>query len=677
MAVGERRYRPERLAARLPAVAPVLPAALLGVGVVVALGASGGGYAPTAWYPAALFLLALLAVTLLARPGSGGPPRPVVVAVCLLGAYALWSHLSIAWADDQGAAVQGAARALLYAVAFALFALWPLDGRSAWVVTGAFGLGIAGLGLVELLRLDAASEPAEFFIDRRLSEPVGYHNANVALWFLGFWPCLVLAARREVPVPLRALGLGGAGLLLGLALMGQSRGWFFTLPVALAFFVLVVPGRARALVALALTALAGLVMAGPVLDVHDGFTIGPELNALVDDAARTILLASGALAAVGLGVALLDRNVEPRPAVARAASRVVGVLAVVAVLGAAAVWVARSGDPVDEVSDAWEEFKRGELPRQDESRFTASLGSGRYDIWRVAWERFEEEPLTGIGADNFQQDYLQRGRTLERPVHPHSLEIRVLSQTGLAGALLLLSALVAAGMAAARARRRGPPAAAAPVAAATTVFAYWLLHGSVDWFWEIPALGVGAFAMLGVAAAVAPRSEGAPARSRRVRVGALAAGWLCVAVAAVVLALGWVAERRVERAFDIWRTDPAGARSELDSAAGLNPFSSWPALVAGSIAVERGELERARAAFRDALERNPREHYALLELGAIASELGDRRTALARLREAARLSPRDRITAQALREVRRGETVKTRVLGNRILAAARLVSAPD
>jgi O-antigen ligase/polysaccharide polymerase Wzy-like membrane protein len=661
----------------------VLPAALVGVGVVVALGASGGGYEPTAWYPAALFLLALLAVTLLARPGRGRPPRAVVAALSLLAAYALWSHLSIAWADDQGAAVQGAGRALLYAVVFALFALWPLDSRSAWIVTGAFGLGVAGLGLVELLRLDAASEPAGFFIDRRLSEPVGYHNANVALWFIGFWPCLVLAARREVPAPLRAVGLAGAGLLLGLALMGQSRGWLFSLPVVLAFFVAVVPGRARVLVALALTGLAGLVMAGPVLDVHDGFTTGPELNELVGDAARTILLASGALAAIGLGLALLDRNVQPRPEMARAAGRAVGVLAAVAVVGAAAVWVARSGDPVDEVSDAWEEFKSGELPRQDESRFTGSLGSGRYDMWRVAWERFEEEPLTGIGADNFQQDYLQRGRTVERPVHPHSLEIRVLSQTGVVGAILLLGAVACAGAAAARARRRAPPAFAAPVAAAMTVFAYWLVHGSVDWFWEIPALGAGAFAMLGVAVAAAPRAEGGPdlaggpRLSKRARAAALAGGGLCLVAAAVVLGVGWIAERHVDRALDIWRTAPDEARSELDSAADLNPFTSWPALVSGSIAIERGELQRARAAFQAALERNPREHYALLELGAIASELGDRRTALVRLRQAARLSPRDRITAATLRDVRRGRTVDTRELGRRILAAARLVSAPD
>jgi tetratricopeptide (TPR) repeat protein len=677
MAVRERRYRPGRRAARLPPIAPTLPAALLGVGVVVALGAAGGGYEPKTWYPAALFLLALLAVALVARPGGGRPPPAVLAAVGLLAGYAVWSHLSIAWADDQGAAVQGAGRALLYAVVLALFALWPLDGRSAYVVVGAFGLGVAGLGLVELLELAAASEPAGSFIDRRLSEPVGYHNANVALWSLGLWPCVVLAARREVPPPLRALALAGGGLLLGLALMGQSRGWFFSLPVVLAFLLAVVPGRARAAVTLVALGVAALAMAGPVLDVHDSFTTGDELNALVDDAARAILLASAVLGALGLAVALVDRRAEPRPALARAAGRAVAVLAAVALAAGAVAWIARTGDPVDTVSDAWQEFKRGELPRAGESRFTASLGSGRYDIWRVAWDRFEEEPLTGIGADNFQQDYLRRGRTLERPVHPHSLEIRTLSQTGVVGGLLLLGAIAAAGVAAVTARRRAGALAAAPVAAALTVFAYWLVHGSVDWFWEIPALGAGAFAMLGVAAAAAPRPECRAEQARGLRVAAIAATGLALLLAGVVLGLGWLSERRVQRAFDIWRTDPAGARAELDAAADLNPWSSEPALVAGTIAVERGELALARREFLAALERDPREHYAVLELGAIASQLGDRRAALARLREAARLSPRDRVTAVYLRAIRRGERVDARELGDRLLAAARQVAAPD
>ena len=569
MAVESRRYRLPRLPAA-PRPAPALPAALLAVAAALVLAVSGGGYEPKVWYPAALFLLGLLVVSLVAMPGAGRPPRAALAAAGLLFAYAAWSHLSIAWADDQGAAVEGAGRALLYALVFAPFALWPLDGRSAYVVVGALGLGIAAIGLVELIKLDASSEPAPFFVDRRLSEPVGYHNGNAALWFIGFWPCVVLAARREVPPLLRGLGLGGACLLLGLALMGQSRGWFFSLPVVTAFFIAVVPGRARAIVTLVALAAAALAMADPVLDLHDSFSPGGELPELVDGAAGAVMLGSAVLALLGLGVGLIDRRVAPPAAVASVARRAVAALAAIAVVAAVAVWIERSGNPVDTVSDAWAEFKRGDLPQPGEPRFTASLGSGRYDIWRVAWERFEEEPLGGIGADNFQQDYLERGRTLEQPVHPHSLELRILSQTGIVGALLLLGALVAAGAAAASARRRASWPAAPAVAAALTAFAYWLVHGSVDWFWELPGLSAAAFAMLGVAVACAPRRAGRTA-ARGGRWAARAAGGLCLLLAAGVLGAGWLAELRVGHALEVWRSDPAAARDELDAAADLNP----------------------------------------------------------------------------------------------------------
>jgi tetratricopeptide (TPR) repeat protein len=659
MAVRERRYRPGRRAARLPPIAPTLPAAVLGVGVVVALGAAGGGYEPKTWYPAALFLLALLAVALVARPGGGRPPPAVLAAVGLLAGYAVWSHLSIAWADDQGAAVQGAGRALLYAVVLALFALWPLDGRSAYVVVGAFGLGVAGLGLVELLELAAASEPAGSFIDRRLSEPVGYHNANVALWSLGLWPCVVLAARREVPPPLRALALAGGGLLLGLALMGQSRGWFFSLPVVLAFLLAVVPGRARAAVTLVALGVAALAMAGPVLDVHDSFTTGDELNALVDDAARAILLASAVLGALGLAVALVDRRAEPRPALARAAGRAVAVLAAVALAAGAVAWIARTGDPVDTVSDAWQEFKRGELPRAGESRFTASLGSGRYDIWRVAWDRFEEEPLTGIGADNFQQDYLRRGRTLERPVHPHSLEIRTLSQTGVVGGLLLLAAIAAAGVAAVTARRRAGALAAAPVAAALTVFAYWLVHGSVDWFWEIAGLGAPAVAAIGIAASLAREPSGASAGAGR-RGGVVAV--VLALLAAATLAPPWLSAKEVQAAASTWRVEPATAFDRLERARTLNPLSDNPDLVAGAIASRLGDRARMRSAFSRALDRNPYNWYAHLELAVVDALEGRRRDALRRLAEARRLTPTEPGIALVTSQVRTGEPISLAAL---------------
>ena len=62
------------------------------------------------------------------------------------------------------------------------------------MLLGALGLGIAGIGLVELLRADAAAQPLGFFFDVRLSEPAGYINANVALWTVGLLPCLFLAS---------------------------------------------------------------------------------------------------------------------------------------------------------------------------------------------------------------------------------------------------------------------------------------------------------------------------------------------------------------------------------------------------------------------------------------------------------------------------------------------------
>jgi O-antigen ligase/polysaccharide polymerase Wzy-like membrane protein len=686
MAEGARRYRLTWLVETLRR-SPALATGAIGLSATLALAADEGGYEASSWYPAALFLLGLLAVTLIVRPGSGRPPPAAMAAAGLLLAYAVWSYLSISWADDQGVAVDGAGRALLYAVTFALFALWALDGRAGLMLVGLLGLGIAGIGLVELLKLGTAEDPGAFFIDKRLAEPVGYHNGNVALWFTGFWPCAMLAARREVPALLRGLALGGTGLLVGLALMGQSRGWFFSVPLVLCFFVAVAPGRGRVIAVLLASALAGLAMAGPVLDVYGAIEAGEGLAGRVDSAAHAILLAAGTLTVIGFGAGLLDRRVSVPASVARATSRALVALAVLAVLTAGAVAIVTTGDPVDSISDAWSEFKRGELPAGGETRFTASLGSGRYDIWRVAWSRFEAEPLHGIGADNFQQDYLADGKTLELPRFPHSVELRVLSQTGLVGALLLLGALVAAAAAALGARRHDPGPGAAAVAAASTVCLYWLVHGSVDWFWELPGLGCAAFAMLGVAVGLAPRRAGrgvgpatkSPAASGRpmaLTVVLAAAGAIAALAATLALALPWLAERRVSRAVEIYRASPAAAYEELSRAGSLNPLSSRAPLVAATIALELDDLARAREDFRRALERNPRDQYAHLELGLIAAQAGRRREALAHLSRAAQLSPRDATTRRVLTATRRGRTVNLHKVNARIRKRAKKVVQP-
>ncbi len=268
--------------------------------------------------------------------------------------------------------------------------------------------------------------------------------------------------------------------------------------------------------------------------------------------------------------------------------------------------------------------------------------------------------MRGVGADNFAQDYAQRGRALEFPSYVHSIEMRTLLHTGIVGALLLAVAIGAALLGALQAARAAPPLAAAAAAAAAMVFLHWLVQGSADWFWEFPALGGAAFAMLGVACGALPRRD-AVARERpaprALRLAPAAAGAAVLVASCVSLAGPWMSAIETQRAGRVWPVDANAAFRQLDLAADLNPLSSRPALTKGTIALRLGRLDRARAAFTQAVERDPRDAYAPLALGAIASRRGDRAQALAHLRRAASLNRQDGITKAALDTVRAGRPI--------------------
>ena len=645
----------------LRAAVALSPAAIFGALALVplfVLSAVKGGFFPQEWYPAALFLVALLLVALIALPSGASPPALVLVAAGALVGYALWSYLTIAWADQRADAWDGANRTAMYAVLFAIFALWRIRARAAVWLVGAFAIGVAAIGLVELLSA-ASGDPTTHFIDGRLAEPVGYANANAALWSSAFWPCIVLGSRRETGPLLRALFVGAAVLLGGLALMGQSRGWLFALPVVALLFLLLTPQRVRTTLTLALALGAVGVAVPAILDVYD--TAGPPLAGAMDDATVAIIGAAAVAAALAGMAALADRfQRRPSPSVDRWAGRVLAGVVGAAIAIGTIVYVAERGSPFTDVADAWEEFKTTGTPGGGESRLDLRLGSNRYDFWTVAWDEFAGAPIGGIGADNFQQAYLAKARSGEQPRYPHSVELRTLSQTGLVGAALLGTAMVAALLAALRALRwrRGPAQAAA--AAGTGVFVYWFVHGSVDWFWEVPALGGAAFALLGLAAGLAPRrAAGRPARRR----APIAAGvWAIPAgVAALILAWSlaapWLADRYTDQALDLWTSDSGRAFDKLDRAASLNRLSPDPDYAAGSIALRLDMPEEAIVRFTEAVEREPGDSAAHLELGAILFNEGEEDEGLEHLREARRLDPRDEIIRGALRRAQRGREI--------------------
>jgi tetratricopeptide (TPR) repeat protein len=706
-----------KLSASLRASPATVPA-LAALALMVVWARSQAGYPVTHWAPGALIVLVLFAIALGAvRVRIAEVPRPVLIALGALAAYTVLSYLSILWAANTGDAWEGANRTLLYLLVFALFALWRQRGRSAALLLCVWTIALIVLAAYTALHLSGASGAHlhAMLPGGRLDYPTGYPNANAAQWLMAFWPALLLARSEQLPWGIRGLLAGGAVLLAEVALLSQSRGSIYATPVMVVLVLALLPGRIRTF-ALLLPVVAGIAVAAPAV-LHVGDRL--EREAVVPATLHTAIASMFAAAlAVGLVVALGAYIESLRPFSRKSRKRIyAGMRAValltlvVGVVGGLAV----AGNPIARIEKGWHSFKGGySSDNTSGSRLVSGLGSNRYDFFRVALDEFTAHPIVGIGADNFQQQYLARGRSDETPHYPHSVELRTLSQTGLVGALIALIGLGGALLAATRALRRAKPLAGDVAAAALAGFGYWVVHGSFDWFWEFAGLGAAAFALLGIACALAPRRVGSVGvervpeaaepgtkaaepgtdaaepgtdaaepepeaakptlgevgRGRRGRWLALGAGLLVALAAAISLAAPWLSQLEVQSAAHIWTSSPQTAYARLRDAARLNPLSDEAALLAGSIALRYGELPYAQQQFSLALGRDPGDAYAALERGAIASAEGQHALALDLLGRAVRLEPREPLAREALMLVREGHRLSVEELNRSILLKA-------
>ena len=613
-----------------------LPLALALVALVW-IAADDGGFESTTWYPAALLVTAILAVTTLALPDA--PLRgAALVAAVALGGFALWSYATILWADDGGAAWHGANLTLFYAVVFLLFATCRPSERTVTWILSALTATIAGMGLVIVWRASRSEAAADAaFLYGRLSSPTGYPNATASLFALSGWLGLGLAAARSAPHVARSVALASSGVAFGLCVVAQSRGWTFTTPVVLVVFLVLYPRRLQAAAAAAAVAVALAVALPTLLDVFrvDGAVRSEALM----DAVVVLGIAAAVLAAVGAALPLLDRIELPR--VVRRALLVVGVVLAVGGL----VTFAVRDDPAGRVRTGWHQFTQ-DRNAVSSATHLVGLGSNRYDFWRVGLGEFRRHPISGIGSDNFAIPYVADRRSGEQPLYPHSLWVRTLSQTGVVGTVLLLIAVGAALWAALR-RNRSPVQVAL-----VTGFVAWFLHAQGDWLWEMPANGAMAFGLLGIAVGMSSRGAASP-------VGASRRAWPwvvvgCAAVGALALAPPWLAARYEVSALATWQTSPDAAIEDLRRAASLNPLSDRPWVIAGAIASRNDDYPSMRRHFAAAVERNPRNWYSRLELAVAAALTGDRRLALTEVSQARALNPNDAVLARVARTIRSG-----------------------
>jgi hypothetical protein len=589
-----------------------------------------GGYDAETWYWGALAALGLMAATAIMLGGSLRLHRASAVAISLFGLYVAWSYLSITWAQSPGDALQGSNRALLYLLVFSLMLLLPWTPKAALLALLTFVIGVGVIGIVLLFRLASQSDVASLVIQGRLSAPTGYFNATAALFTVGALPAIVLATRRELPGPLRGLLLAFACTDLQLALIVQSRGWLFTLPLVIIAAIAVVPDRLRVAVAAIIPIVGSVVPVHRLFDVYQQSS-GVALTHAAGRAGQAALLICLAAFVLGTLLAWGDSLIKP-PSLSRSGKRVIGItVTVIAVAGAGSAFVvATHGHPVKFIVRQWNGFSHTQVTSSSQSHFE-DVGSGRYDFWRVALDAVLAHPIGGLGQDNFADYYVKHRRTNEEPSWTHSLELRLLAHTGFVGFGLFVAFLVAAGRLAYRGRRRPDSLTRVIAGAALLPLVVWLIHGSVDWFWEMPALSAPALGFLGIAGSLASSRAGpqpvtrstarSPHRLRR-RLS-LGAGAVALVAGVVVLGFPYLSVREVSLASDIQATNPTAALADLSRAASLNPLDADPGRIAGTIALTAGKNRIAAQRFRQSISAEPGGWFSWLGAGLAASALGD------------------------------------------------------
>lgn len=649
---------------------PLLPAVLI-AGVWTSWTAAEGAYFPSAWYPSGIAIVVLLAVLLVSEGSRIPQSRPLRMGLGLLAAFVLWSFLSILWGASPGNALEESNRLLVLLAAVVCVAVLPWSERSATVLVVAWALGVAGVMAIDLIgAISAGEEVRGRFIAGRYLGPTGYPNASAAICAMALCPALLLASRRDVRAPFQVGLVALAVFLLEYSLLPQSRAALIGLVVAAMIALALAPDRLRLLGRLLIVGGAAAVAIGPIYDVYSVAVeiyngSDEQLAPVVDEAGRSIALTVGGAAVAMALLAGLERLIRPHRSVVRGIRLGTAGVTIVVALAGASLAVANANRIYDEVQDRF--AGSGSDSIDTGPRISASFTDKRSDYWRVAVDVFADNPAIGAGAGAYGDEYTKRrDQDFTHNKYAHNLVLRALSEMGVVGGVLLTGAIAAliAGLLAAWRRREGGRRTTIVIASA--VFGYFLVHASLDWVEQFPALAAPALSLPVVALAVGARhARGAPGGRRPVTIAAVL---VLASVAVLSLMSAYLAERYVGRASASWRTDPAGALRDLDRAASLNPLSAQVLVRKGTISVGLRRLTLARQSFREALERQDG-WYPHFELALIAAGEGRFRAARAEIRSAQALNPLDPFVLDAQARIRRGQHIDIGAFHRRIATA--------
>lgn len=610
-----------------------MPIAVLGGACIGLLG--GGGALAAGFYDFSLWswlaLAALVAVMIATLAAASGTPRPVLALPVGLATLSLVQFASQMWAESADQVLTEAHRTMLYAAVAAVLAILLRDPRARVALLGAFAGGALLVAGVEVVRLLGSPVPGDF-VGGRLQDPVGYANGQAAALTMAVWPLLGLSEGRRA---FEAVAVAGATVLVGLAVLTQSRAGLAAFALASLLVVALVPGRLRRGGLLAVIGVAVAVVSGSLLDVYDDGSSRAALPSedVVHGAVRSLLLAAVAAGMAWAGLALaLGRLAWSPGRVGR------GTLVAVASAVALTTVVAAGPGAIDRLDRQWTDFRELRGVKPGGSRLTSG-GGNRYDYWRVAVAQFAEHPLAGIGAGNFDRTYFLERRTTEDVRQPHSLPLQTLAETGLLGGLPLAGVVLTLLVACARTIRRAGlvPRLRGPAAAAIGGLAVWTIQAAVDWVHLLPSLTFGA---LGCAAALtwSGRAQANTAEPRRAfRPLIFAAAVLATASVGARIA----ADRSREEARAKLEQDPAGAIEAARHSLRLDDTALRSYFVLSAAHARLGRYAEARQVLERAAALEPHDFLPPALLGDLATRRGLHDQALRDYGRAQALNPRD------------------------------------
>jgi O-antigen ligase len=592
----------------------------------------------------------LVVVGLLVFGGAGTATlgRPLYWTVGLIVGLALLSALTSLWSGSAELSVIEADRILVYLGFFlAAFLIAQTDERRQRFAEGlAIALAlVAILGLASRLLPNVLEISSSFGDGPRLRYPLGYWNANGAVFGIGV-ALLLWLNRGSSWSALRWAAVGVMPAVLLALYFTYSRGGLLALLIAAGVTIALSRDRLWMLATLAIGALGALPA---VIAVQDRRSLADNLGdqAAVDQGVTVLLiLLAGTALALALHAAL--RWSESREG--RLTGRAVELSRDPRFLkGAAALFaVLAIGATIAVGGRAWDQFAETDIqfPERPEAHFSEFGGAGRHDFWRVAIDTFADAPAQGTGAGTYEFSW-ERNRSIELPVHDaHSVYLEAFAELGLLGGLLvlgLIGGLLWIAFSFWRAAPHPQRELAAVLLAAMVAFA---VGAAFDWFWELAA--VGAIFFLCAGAVVAARCSQAAGDAEDTgdpedgshwgfTVAGLAVAW----IAAIALVGPLLVEREVEASQQAAaRGDIFDAFDKAERARAIEPFAASPYVQLGLLAELQGNYPVAAIHFTRAIERED-ENWQLYYLRSrVEAAAGDASAAEADLERARELNPR-------------------------------------